>query len=128
MSKRVRQGDANTGLTMHEMSLCEGILQVLEQNATEQGYSKVKTVWLEIGELSGVEIEAMRFGFDAVMKNTLADGARLEIIPLPGQAWCMQCAKNVHVKQRFDECPDCGSYQLQVTGGDEMRIKELEVA
>ncbi|MES9876535.1 MAG: hydrogenase maturation nickel metallochaperone HypA [Candidatus Sedimenticola sp. 6PFRAG1] len=113
---------------MHEMSLCEGILQVLEDNAKEQGYSKVKTVWLEIGELSGVEIEAMRFGFDAVMRNSLADGAKLEIIRLPGQAWCMQCAKNVVVKQRFDECPDCGSYQLQVTGGDEMRIKELEVA
>ncbi|MES9874970.1 MAG: hydrogenase maturation nickel metallochaperone HypA [Candidatus Sedimenticola sp. 6PFRAG7] len=110
------------------MSLCEGILQVLEDNAKEQGYSKVKTVWLEIGELSGVEIEAMRFGFDAVMRNSLADGAKLEIIRLPGQAWCMQCAKNVVVKQRFDECPDCGSYQLQVTGGDEMRIKELEVA
>ncbi|MES9963433.1 MAG: hydrogenase maturation nickel metallochaperone HypA [Candidatus Sedimenticola sp. 20ELBAFRAG] len=113
---------------MHEMSLCEGILQVLEDNAKEQGYSRVKTVWLEIGELSGVEIEAMRFGFDAVMRNSLADGAKLEIIRLPGQAWCMQCAKNVVVKQRFDECPDCGSYQLQVTGGDEMRIKELEVA
>ncbi|MES9934705.1 MAG: hydrogenase maturation nickel metallochaperone HypA [Candidatus Sedimenticola sp. PURPLELP] len=110
------------------MSLCEGILQVLEDNAKEQGYSKVKTVWLEIGELSGVEIEAMRFGFDAVMRNSLADGAKLEIIRLPGQAWCMQCSKNVVVKQRFDECPDCGSYQLQVTGGDEMRIKELEVA
>ncbi|MES9913668.1 MAG: hydrogenase maturation nickel metallochaperone HypA [Candidatus Sedimenticola sp. 4PFRAG1] len=110
------------------MSLCEGILQVLEDNAKEQGYSKVKTVWLEIGELSGVEIEAMRFGFDAVMRNSLADGAKLEIIRLPGQAWCMLCAKNVVVKQRFDECPDCGSYQLQVTGGDEMRIKELEVA
>ncbi|OOZ35994.1 hydrogenase maturation nickel metallochaperone HypA [Solemya velesiana gill symbiont] len=113
---------------MHEMSLCEGMLQVLEQNAEEQGYSKVKTVWLVIGDLSGVEIEAMRFGFDAVMKNTLADGAKLEIIRLPGQAWCMQCAKNVQVNQRFDECPECGSYQLQVTGGDEMRIKELEVA
>ena len=113
---------------MHEMSLCEGILQVLEDNAKEQGYSRVKTVWLEIGELSGVEIEAMRFGFDAVMRNSLADGAKLEIIRLPGQAWCMQCSKNVVVKQRFDECPDCGSYQLQVTGGDEMRIKELEVA
>jgi hydrogenase nickel incorporation protein HypA/HybF len=39
----------------------------------------------------------------------------------------MKCSKNVIVKQRFDECPDCGSYQLQVTSGDEMKIKELEV-
>jgi len=112
---------------MHELSLCEGILQVLEENARTQGYRRVKTVWLEIGALSGVETEAMRFGFDAVMRGTLADGATLGIIDKPGSAWCMQCMKTVPVRQRYDACPECGSYQLQVNGGEEMRIKELEV-
>ena len=112
---------------MHEMSLCEGLLQILETESKKQGYARVKTVWLEIGDMSGVEIEAMKFCFDAVMRSSLAEGAKLEIIHMPGQAWCMQCAKNVTVKQRFDECPDCGSFQLQVTSGDEMKIKELEV-
>jgi len=112
---------------MHELSLCESILQVLEQSAQSQGYSRVKTVWLEIGQLSGVELESMRFGFSAVTRGSLAEGAIREIEELPGQAWCMKCAKTVRVKQRFDECPDCGSYQLQMTGGEEMRIKELEV-
>ena len=112
---------------MHEMSLCEGLLQILETEAEKQGYTRVKTVFLEFGGMSGVEIEAMKFCFDAVMRNSLADGSTLEIITVPGQAWCMQCSKNVSVKQRFDECPDCGSFQLQVTGGDEMKIKELEV-
>ena len=112
---------------MHEMSLCEGILQVLESEASKQGFNKVKNVWLEIGDLSGVEIDAMLFSFDAVTRNSIADGAKLNIINVPGSAWCMKCARNVTVKQRFDECPDCGSYQLQVTAGDEMKIKELEV-
>ncbi len=112
---------------MHEMSLCENILQVLEDHAKTQGFESVKTVWLEIGGLAGVELEAMRFSFDAVTRGTLADHARLEIIQVPGQAWCMQCGKTVPVQQRFDACPDCGGYQLQVTGGEEMRIKELEV-
>lgn len=112
---------------MHEMSLCEGVLQILEEHAASQDFTQVKTVWLEIGALSGVDPEAMRFGFDVVMKDTLADGAALEIIDLPGVAWCMQCAKPVPVKARFDACPECGSYQLQLTCGDEMRIKELEV-
>lgn len=112
---------------MHEVSLCEGILKVLEEQACSQHYTRVKTVWLEIGELAGVELEAMRFGFDAVMKDSLADGAALEIISVPGRAWCMACEKGVAVKQRFDLCPECGGYQLQVNGGDEMRIKELEV-
>ena len=112
---------------MHEMALCEGVLQILVANAKAQGYQQVKRVWLEIGGLSGVEPEAMRFGFDVVTKGTLADRARLEIIEVPGEAWCMQCSKTVPVEQRFDACPDCGSYQLHVTGGDQMRVKELEV-
>lgn len=112
---------------MHEMSLCESVLQILESEAGRQGFSRVKTVWLEIGELSSVEIDAMHFSYDVVTRNSLADGSTLEIIRIPGTAWCMQCAKSVNIKQRFDACPDCGSYQLQVTGGEELRIKELEV-
>jgi hydrogenase nickel incorporation protein HypA/HybF len=109
------------------MSICEGILQVLETEAGKQGFKKVKTVWLEIGDLSSIEPEALLFGFDVVTRDSLADGARLEIINIPGRAWCMQCAKNVSVKARFDPCPECGGYQMQPTGGEEMRIKELEV-
>jgi hydrogenase nickel incorporation protein HypA/HybF len=102
-------------------------MQILQDNARSQGFDRVRTVWLEIGRLSGVEVDAMRFCFDAVTRGTLADQAKLEIIETPGEAWCMQCAKTVVVQQRFDACPECGSYQLQVTGGEEMRIKELEV-
>lgn len=112
---------------MHEMSLCEGILQVLEDESGKQGFDRVKQVWLEIGRLAGVEVEALRFSFDVVVHGTLADGAKLSIIDVPGVAWCLQCAETVAIEQRFDACPQCGSYQLQVTGGDQMRIKELEV-
>jgi hydrogenase nickel incorporation protein HypA/HybF len=112
---------------MHEMSLCESVLQILEQQAEAQQYRKVKTVWLEIGALAGVEIEALRFSFDIVMQGSLADQARLEIIEVPGQAWCLPCGRNVAVQQLYDQCPHCGSHQLQINGGDQMRIKELEV-
>lgn len=112
---------------MHEMSICEGIIQVLEDQASSQQYQRVKTVWLEIGPLAMVETDALRFCFEAVTRNTLAEGARLEIIALPGQAWCLQCAKTVGITQRYDACSECGSVQLQVTQGEELRIKELEV-
>jgi hydrogenase nickel incorporation protein HypA/HybF len=112
---------------MHEMSLCAGILQILEEQARTQGFRRVKTVWLELGGLAGVELEAMRFGFDVVMRGSLAEGARLEVIEVPGEAWCLQCRKTVAVNQRFDACPDCGGYELQLTAGEEMRIRELEV-
>ena len=112
---------------MHEMSLCESVLQILEQEALAQGFRRVKTVWLEIGALSGVEPEAMRFCFEVVMQDSLADSAKLEIIAAPGVAWCLPCGREVPVKQLYDECPHCGSHQLQIAGGDQMRIKELEV-
>ncbi len=113
---------------MHEMSLCESVLQVLETEAQRQQFSRVNTVWLEIGVMSGVEIEAMRFCFDVIVRNTLADGATLEIIEVSAEAWCLECAQTVGIQQRYDACPHCGSFQLQVIRGEEMRIKELEVA
>jgi len=112
---------------MHELSLCEGVLQILEEQARVQNYRKVKTVWLEIGALAGVDIPAMRFSYEVVSRGSIAEGSVLKITTLDATAWCMQCGKNVEVKQRFDPCPLCSRYQLQTTGGDEMRITELEV-
>lgn len=112
---------------MHEMSLAEGVLQIIEDSAKTQNFSRVKTVWLEIGQLAGVEVEAMKFCFDAVTRDSIAQDAKLEIIATPGQAWCLNCAATVQVQELFGVCPACGSAQLQVTGGNEMRVKELDV-
>ena len=112
---------------MHEMSLCEGVLQIIETEARNQDFDKVKRVILDVGVLSGVEIPALEFAFEIVMRGSIAENATLEINELEAQAWCMQCAGTVTVKQRHDACPKCESYQLQISSGDEMRIKELEV-
>lgn len=112
---------------MHEMSLAEGVVQIIEDAARAQNFSRVKTVWLEIGQLAGVEAEAMRFCFDVVTRDGIAHEAKLEIIATPGQAWCLHCAETVHVQALYDACPKCGSHQVQVTGGNEMRVKELDV-
>ncbi len=112
---------------MHEMSLAEGVLQIIEDAAKEQDFSRVRTVWLEIGRLAGVEPAAMRFCFDAVVRDSIAQDAKLEIIETPGRAWCMQCSDTVQVQALYDVCPKCGGHQLQVTGGNEMRVRELDV-
>ena len=112
---------------MHEMALCESLIGVIEDQAGVHDYQKVKTVFLEVGALACVEPEALRFSFDLVTRGTLAEGAALEIIETKPEAWCFTCGHAVPVRQRFDPCPDCGSYQLQLSGGDELRIKELEV-
>jgi hydrogenase nickel incorporation protein HypA/HybF len=112
---------------MHEMALCEGVLQIVETTARGHAAVRVKAVRLEIGQLSHVEPEALRFAFDVVSRHSVAQGARLEIDDVPGTAWCMQCAAPVAIARRGDGCPACGSYQLQVTGGEEMRVKDIEI-
>lgn len=109
------------------MSLAEGMLQLIEDAAQQQGFTRVKTVWLEIGQLACVEQESLRFGFDVVTRGSIAEQARLEIIEAAGQGWCGKCAQNFPLTALYEACPECGSYDIEVTGGDGMRVKELEV-
>lgn len=113
---------------MHEMSLAEGVLQLVEDGARRHGAGGVKAVWLEIGALAQVEVDALHFCFDAVTRGSVAEGARLEIVARPGAAWCMPCGERVAIARRGDACPSCGSHQLQVVQGEEMRVTEIEVA
>lgn len=112
---------------MHEMSLAEGILQIVEEQARTGDFCRVSLVVLEIGRLSGAEPEALRFAFEAVTRGSIAEGAALEIIDLPGRGWCLGCSREVEVSERYDPCPHCGGYQIHVTGGSDMRVKELAV-
>ncbi len=112
---------------MHEMAISESILGILEDEGRRQNYSRVKKVRLEIGPFAGIEKEALRFTFDVVTKGTLAQDAELEIIETQAEAWCLPCERAVPIVERYDACPACGSHQLQVTAGEEMRIKDLEV-
>jgi hydrogenase nickel incorporation protein HypA/HybF len=112
---------------VHELSLCESIVELAEEKALTQKYKRVRTIRLEIGKLSCVEIEAMRFAFDAVAKNSVAEGAQLLIDVIPGKAWCSRCEAEVEVNQRYDGCPFCEFVPLEIRDGDAMRIKDMEV-
>ena len=112
---------------MHEMSLAESVLQIIEEAAQEQGFQRVRTIVLEIGQLAAVEFDAMRFCFDAVTAGSIAEGATLEMVTTPGAGWCLQCVASVPVTEQMGTCPQCGGFRVQVTGGTEMRVKELIV-
>ena len=112
---------------MHELSLAESILRLIEDAAIEQKFTQVKTVWLEIGQLACVEQESLRFFFAVVTEDSIARQAKLEIIEIAGQAMCDQCHQVTMIAAYHQACPQCDSYALHVTQGDGMRIKELEV-
>lgn len=113
---------------MHEMSIAEGVLGIIEDAARREGIRTVRAVRLEIGQLAAVETGALRFCFESVVRGSIAEGARLEIEEAPGEAWCFRCCASVPLAARVDPCPRCGGSQLQVSGGTQMRVKDLEVA
>ena len=112
---------------MHEMSLAESIVEIVENNARNSGASRVTAVRLEIGQLAGVEIEALRFCFDAVTRGTVAADAVLEIDAPPATALCFDCGDTVEIAHRLDTCPACGSSKLMPQSGDELRVKDIAV-
>jgi hydrogenase nickel incorporation protein HypA/HybF len=112
---------------MHEVSICEGIRGVIEDQALKHGFLAVRRITLEIGAFAGVEKTALEFSFDGVMRGSVAEGALLEIVDLPGRAWCHDCAKVVEIAERLDPCPKCGGGRLLPEGGNEMRIRNMEV-
>ncbi|HBZ44110.1 MAG TPA: hydrogenase maturation nickel metallochaperone HypA [Maritimibacter sp.] len=113
---------------MHEMSLAEGMREIIVDNAAKHNAKRISRVRVEIGRFAGVEKDALSFAFDVVMRGSPAEGAELVMIDLPGRANCFGCGETVQIEDRLDPCPRCGSLQLMPDGGDEMRIKDLEVA
>lgn len=112
---------------MHEMSLTESLVEIALEEATKQGATRITRVRLDVGKLSHIEPEALVFCFEAVTKGTAADGALLEIDHTEGTGWCLDCAREVALTARFASCPLCGRYHVQMTAGDEFKIRELEV-
>jgi hydrogenase nickel incorporation protein HypA/HybF len=112
---------------MHEMSLVEGVRQLIEEAALRDGFTRVRSVRVEIGQLSGVERSAFEFCFDLAMQDSLAEGARLDIIATPGCGRCPQCGQASALATVHDPCELCGAYPVEVTGGTAMRVIDLEV-
>jgi hydrogenase nickel incorporation protein HypA/HybF len=113
---------------MHELALAAGIVSLIEEEARRTGFSRVLTLRLAMGAFAHVEETALRFGLEAAARGSPAEGATLELLRLPGRAWCLDCGENVMLPERWAPCPLCGGERLQVTGGDELRVDELEVS
>jgi len=69
---------------MHEVSLCESVIRIIEKQAEKDGFKRVEKVTLTVGERSGASTESMAFCFPFVAKGTIADGATLEFVSTTG--------------------------------------------
>ena len=85
---------------MHELSIAEGIIEIVERTANANHVRHVKTVRVSIGELAGVDIPSLEFAWQSVRKGGVAQNAELEIERPNGEAWCLQCQKNIPLTAR----------------------------
>ncbi len=109
---------------MHELGITRSVVAICSEHARG---AAVKRVTLEIGKLSAVLPESVRFCFDICAKGTLLEGARLEIIEVPGGALCRDCGASVALAALYGRC-GCGSANLKLVAGEELKIKDMEVA
>ena len=112
---------------MHELSLLENVREIIEQQAINQNFTKVTCVTLDIGALSSVEPEAIRFGFDVVMQGSLAEQAELVIEQSPGIGICEKCRQQVTLSTLYQPCPLCEHFAVTILHGTDMKIKTLNV-
>lgn len=112
---------------MHEVGITQSIVEIAEKHAREQEASRVLSVTVEIGALSGVVPEAMEFCFEACTRGTLLEGARLIVERIPGKGRCSGCGAGIDLDPHTFACPACGALGPERLQGEELRITELEV-
>ncbi len=107
---------------MHELSITRNIVAIVAEHAKGR---KVGRVSLDIGRLSGVMSEAIRFSFDVVAAGTCLEGAKLEIRDIEGKGRCRACGTEFLTPNLFTPC-SCGSRTVERLAGEELKIREFE--
>jgi hydrogenase nickel incorporation protein HypA/HybF len=113
---------------MHEVSIMEQTLDIALSAARQQGAGQIHRLSMRIGEMSGVVADALRFAFDVVTQNTIAEGAILDIETVAVSCQCQHCGTTFHPPDLIFECPRCGSRNVQVLSGKEIELASLEVS
>lgn len=112
---------------MHELSIALGIVKIAEDETVKAKATSVTKIELEIGVLSGIELDSLNFIWESAIKETVLEFAEKEIIVIKGKGKCVDCESEFEVENLFDPCPYCNSYFKGILQGKELRVKALEV-
>ena len=113
--------------SMHEVSIMTEAVRMAVETARASGGASVTGLKLRVGTLSGAVPEAMRFAFDVVCRDTLAEGAWLEIESVPAACWCATCQAEFACMDFFNECPRCHDLSGELRRGRELEIASVEM-
>ncbi len=110
---------------MHELSIAHSILSIAERNIPPDTEGYASAISLTFGELSGIEIDALQFAFEALKDKTVLARAILDLEIIPGEAQCSDCDTIFHMPSFGTACPGCGSYLAHIIKGKEMKVKSI---
>ena len=111
---------------MHELAITQSLLQIATEEAQRAGAFQIKVIRLKVGALTDIVPESVQFYLDAITPGTIAEGARLEAIPVPVGATCPRCGHFFPVEDYNLNCPLCGEI-AKITQGRELQLDSLEV-
>ena len=112
---------------MHELSIANSILEAVRKERERLNGARVTKVGVRIGELAGVDPDALSFGFEVLVKDTDLDPLALEIEFTSRRHECSHCKRVFTVVDYRIDCPACGSMETRCIGGDELDLAYLEV-
>jgi hydrogenase nickel incorporation protein HypA/HybF len=112
---------------MHEMGIAQNILEIAVEAASKEGATRITRIDLVAGELRGIVPMQLTFCFGIVARDTIASGAYLNVEEVPVTAHCEDCQADFTVEEYQYLCPKCGSPRIKVTGGTELRVKDIEI-
>jgi len=111
---------------VHELGIATSALDAALAQARDVGAVRVLRIELRVGELSGVDPEALHFALETILPGTAAEGAVLAITPVPALAYCANCRSNFAPKDGWIfECPTCGQTSTAITQGRELDLVRL---
>jgi len=111
---------------MHEASIVEGLMRILERQAARHGVAVIRRVDVKVGRLRAVEPRQLVSCFEMFAEGTLAEGAELVVEEIPVRARCRDCGRAFEVPRYRFECPSCGLGNIEVTQGQELYIESFE--
>jgi hydrogenase nickel incorporation protein HypA/HybF len=112
---------------MHEQSIVESLLTLALKNAEKANARKIVSLNLVVGDYTGVVEDAVSFYFGFLSKDTIAAGARITCTHVPGQLRCRDCDLLFPLQKRDFHCPKCEGKRMEIVGGRELYIENMEV-
>ena len=110
---------------MHELSLCQALVDQVLQVARSQDAVAVADIYLRIGPLSGVEGPLMASAFPIAAAGTVVDGARLHLQDAPVTVACQECGTESEVPVNRLVCGNCGDWRTRLVSGDELLLERV---